>query len=76
MNTTTRIQVEFNEPVAQLEIPVRHLSPIVFSMLGIPLLESRTRDGDLIKHASFNRRSAEVSRFIARIREILQKQEA
>ena len=74
MNGITRIQVEFGEPMAQRQVPVRHALATASRLPGMETVDSNAIHGTFTKNGRPDQRSVEVDRLIARIREALQKQ--
>jgi len=73
MNAIKKIQVEFGESPAPLEIPVRPVAATASHLRGVEVMVSRTEPGSLAEEAGSNGRSVEADRFITRIREVLRK---
>ena len=74
MNASTRIQIEFGEPDAPMEIPVRRASASASRLPGIAALDLDADHGNSGLDADFNNRSFDADQFIARIRQVLQKE--
>jgi len=74
MISSTRIQVEFGEPMAQRHVLVRHALATASRLPGVESVDLDAEPGTFTKNGSSNQRSVEAERFIARIREVLQKE--
>ena len=74
MNAITRIQVEFGEPAAPVQIPVKYASATASHVPGVEVMVSRTEPGSFTEAAGSNGWSVEANQFITRIREVLRKQ--
>jgi hypothetical protein len=76
MKTITRIQIEPGETAAPQQIPVQQVTATASRLPGVEWVDLRLKHGNFTKDAGFSRWSVEADRFIARFREIMQKQGA
>jgi len=68
-----QIQIEFGEPVTELQIPVRQVTATARRLRSMTLGHSRARHGGLMKDFSSNQSSVKAEQFITTIRAVLQK---
>jgi hypothetical protein len=74
MISISRIHVGFCKPMAELHVPVRYKLATMSQRPDVEPVDSITERSSSTKNDRSDQRTVEAERFIARVREVLQKE--